>query len=1011
MPKAIDFSQVQGNILLPYTRANCSRLLFFRFDEDPDALTKAREWVRELSGLVTYHGAPPSRRSSSRGSSKRGSSKTEDDARPGQRFVRDDRGRSVEDEKGPWYNVGFTAKGLEVLGFDPFTVKYLPSEFVQGMRARAGRLGDLVRSAYEERVHAVVMVYTYDEEVHRHGCLVGADAFEWRPLSPDRIKDLEFAAYAALEEPVSHLPSSAAVTHVRELDQDTYKLVHDQGHSVTTDVEYFGFQDGISQPIIKGVPNTTHKPSEADSDPEILLLGCPAGGARPDTRAELALEHLKHGSFLVIRKLAQDVEGFREDLEREARRLPGMDGRQLAELMMGRRQGGDSLVEPGPGGSNDFDYEADPEGRRCPFQSHARRANPRDGRSRIRRLMRRAMPYSRYRNRVEEQGLLFQAYNANLESQFEFVQRLWMNSGVENYGLSRDRDPIAGEPAPEGSPEEDRGTFSFTSPNDEKAHTVTGLGSHVSFQWGDYFLVPSRATLEELSQDATKPLAEYEQRVKGESQARARDILARWLDDSRIGRRIWAQVRARGGALRVDRRDEDVVLVGTADLIAPVLRDDGSRYSVADQGRSMSDTSGLFYLGLDPKDPVYQRESKASFAVIPGWRSDKFKRDGLDAARFAARALHAANDEENKAQLEQLERDTQELCFAFLGVSVTSAVADRDLPGDPEHGYIQVEQLAAFVLSGLTPKLFGVPQPSVRGTLALFVPTSGYIFFPFPEEVWLETADRAAKGVSSYLADLFDERDRRKTGTRYPDRAEYIHRDVPRPPEAEWEKKLDETLSALEEVYHDPHHDEPGWTREDSIRTMAGIISGMLVASFKIFRDGISDCAKKFDLGTRIRVRPEIVSRAPFEALAEQGLSMPNILYRRSEIGTHKIGPATVKKNDFVLVCQGSAMAEGGDDRWFYGDRTPTKDEDVLAPHFCPGYRAADTILGTMSTILLSGNLGIQNLRRVDDSGLLLQYDWEPASQMVKIAKKVGAARQAEKAEKAKQAAARRKRR
>jgi hypothetical protein len=32
-------------------------------------------------------------------------------------------------DRGPWTNLGFTYSGLEALGYDPYTLKYLPEDF------------------------------------------------------------------------------------------------------------------------------------------------------------------------------------------------------------------------------------------------------------------------------------------------------------------------------------------------------------------------------------------------------------------------------------------------------------------------------------------------------------------------------------------------------------------------------------------------------------------------------------------------------------------------------------------------------------------------------------------------------------------------------------------------------------------------------------------------------------------------------------------------------------------
>lgn len=967
--EAIAFEQVQANILLPYQRANCARMMYFRFDAT--RLAEARAWVSALSAMVTYHAD-----------------------------VRDTDGDSRESGDGPWVNVGFTHEGLQALGFDPFTLKYLPDEFQLGMHARADRLGDVLpHDGYQERVHAVVTVHVYDEHVRSHARAVGNAAHEWRELSADAIKDLEYAVYQAMEKPTALLPRSPAVEHLAEHDQDTYRLDTDQLEGI----EYFGFRDGISQPRIQGAVEKGETP---DCPPGAVLLGFKPPKIRDDapdppgeeTRAEVAARHLEHGSMLVVRKLRQDVEGFRTQAERHAARIDDLGGRQLAELMMGRRMDGGIMATPAPEPGQDMDFRADPEGRGCPFQSHVRRANPRNAESRIRRVMRRAMPYSRLRQKQADKGVMFCVYNANIEAQFEFVQRLWINSGVENFGLSRDRDPIAGEPPRPETGEVGKASFSFTSPVDERPHTLTGLQSHVSFEWGDYFLAPSRDTLREIGASPDSPIAELEARMAKEtSLLLRRDVLGRWLDDPDVGPRIWREVRARGGVVRFD--DEGVVLAGSEAAVAEVLRDDGTRYSVEGQGESMRQTTGAFYLGMDAATTEYVRDSAVSSKIIPGWSEAhelyQAAKEGQQGALTDER--RRVLTEQQKAELDQVRLATMELCMTFFGLSVTEAVAEHDKPGLPARAELDVAKYTAFVLSGLTPTIFGVPQPSAAGTFTMNIPHSGYIFFPFPEESFLEYADQAAQGISAYYGSLFEQRARRNEASEFPKGAESLRPEAGDAPEAtddRWKKKLNDTLTALEQVYRDSriaHAQDRHWTKQDSIRTMAGVISGMLIASFKLFIDGVSNYARRFPVDAPIAKQPGRMARVPFTTQKERETSMPNILYRIAK-GPLELAGQKVQQGDYVLTCQGSAMADSGRE-WFYGDRTPEGDEVPQAPHFCPGYLMADAMLETMSTLLFDT---LPDLRRTDGTGRMLSYSFGPVAETIHQLKELQKQREGE---------------
>ena len=113
------------------------------------------------------------------------------------------------------------------------------------------------------------------------------------------------------------------------------------------------------------------------------------GGLLP--RAEDAPEQAdlgRNGSYLVLRQLQQDVQGFWRELDRQAEGNAGLRER-LAAAMVGRKKDGEPLAAPseesGTGGAstpqsklNDFTYRTDPEGLRCPLGAHIRRTNPRN---------------------------------------------------------------------------------------------------------------------------------------------------------------------------------------------------------------------------------------------------------------------------------------------------------------------------------------------------------------------------------------------------------------------------------------------------------------------------------------------------------------------------------------------------------------------------------------------------------------------------------------------------------
>ena len=311
--------------------------------------------------------------------------------------------------------------------------------------------------------------------------------------------------------------------------------------------EPFGFRDGISQPIIKG----TRRHAKGAPDRDLLEAGefilgyrnsggyyapSPAMPAQydplnrlptketeartdvPKLDASTALRDFgRNGSFLAVRQISQDVEGFDAqaaglvtNLARKAE-VESVIGRPITTdwvkaKMLGRRQDGAPLLDRGAPvprsvhPDNDFDFASDDvEGLRCPVGAHVRRANPRaslghddaDSQTIVNRhrILRRGRPY-RYTapSGKDEQGLMFVAVCGDLERQFEFVQQSWLNvPGFED--LRGEPDPIV------GSTEGVNPARGFTIPTAFGPVCFSGLKPFVEIKGGGYFFLPSRSAL------------------------------------------------------------------------------------------------------------------------------------------------------------------------------------------------------------------------------------------------------------------------------------------------------------------------------------------------------------------------------------------------------------------------------------------------------------------------------------------------------------------------------------
>jgi deferrochelatase/peroxidase EfeB len=185
---------------------------------------------------------------------------------------------------------------------------------------------------------------------------------------------------------------------------------------------------------------------------------------------------------------------------------------------------------------NQFTFESDPHGIRCPLGAHVRRANPRNadlpghpaglvsrlvrtlgfGRMSIRedvlsstrfhRILRRGREYGPSLPIEEairpggpddpERGLYFIALSANIARQFEFVQSAWL-VGTKFGGLAEESDPLTGtRERADGRPATD--TFSLARDAGVRRR-ITGLPQFVTVRGGAYFFLPGVRALRYLT--------------------------------------------------------------------------------------------------------------------------------------------------------------------------------------------------------------------------------------------------------------------------------------------------------------------------------------------------------------------------------------------------------------------------------------------------------------------------------------------------------------------------------
>jgi len=468
---------IQALIVTGYSDLPNSRYLFLRIDDSARATT----WLAQIVGDVTH-------------------AKWD--------------GPDGKIKKPDWaLNIGFTAKGFKKLEL-PLKNGF-SEEFADGIAEpeRAKRLGDTgascpetweiggPRTEKEEPIHVLLMVQAKSLDELNKYCKIQLDLF-------------------------------AGVGKV---------VATEEGNPLPEDKEHFGFRDSISQPEIEGSPKPS-PPDQACLKPGEFVLGyvneygifppTPTVAASTDGNNHLPmLPHAgtglnekdfgRNGSYIVFRKLEQDVAGFRRLLRDNASSEDEM--LLLGAKLMGRWQSGTPIVrapdkDPNKDApfvrdqqpENDFYYmEDDCDGYRCPVSSHIRRTNPRDALGNDRnqsimsvnrhRIIRRGVSYGPglppgvFDDNGARRGLLFFCINADIRRQFEFIQQTWANNPKFN-GLYDDRDPIIGDNKDLELPD-NKGPWCATVPANPLRQRCSDVSRLVTVRGGGYFFLPSIAAL------------------------------------------------------------------------------------------------------------------------------------------------------------------------------------------------------------------------------------------------------------------------------------------------------------------------------------------------------------------------------------------------------------------------------------------------------------------------------------------------------------------------------------
>ena len=401
--------------------------------------------------------------------------------------------------KATWVNLAFSAPGLAKLTSNA-EINGFSTSFLNGLHTSSPLLGDPTDPTAE------------------------GNPKQWEVGGPQNIADLLVIMAADNSGDLGILTT--------EIKQSMYsgpnggapafKALFEQRCAVRADLpghEHFGFKDGISQPAPRGrlssVSGSFLSPRVIDpSDPRSSLFGEPGqrlvwpgqfvlgyqlqdshNALNPLPAVKPTPAWAKNGSYVVVRRLKQDVPAFWKSVSQLAGdpKFAGFGKERLGALLVGRWQSGapimrtptaDDLDLAGDDfANNNFGFEnatppapivpsmnykgdhfpqssGDLFGLVCPHAAHIRKANPRDlptdtggqNDTVTRLILRRGIPFgSPVANPLAptpqeldlERGLMFVSYQSSIKNQFEFLLNHWAN--IDDQPQSGGMDPLLGQ--------------------------------------------------------------------------------------------------------------------------------------------------------------------------------------------------------------------------------------------------------------------------------------------------------------------------------------------------------------------------------------------------------------------------------------------------------------------------------------------------------------------------------------------------------------------------------------
>ncbi len=933
----------------------------------------------------------------------------------------------------PSITIAFTPYGLRRIGLPTDVIDHFPKEFREGMEMRSGILGDM-RENHPRR-------WTLPSR-------------NWPPVV-DAAGNTDELVRPPVELSEVDLVIQIRTTEVQQnyLDGLIKKLagpgkdgvvllsvehmVANYNGETGEFIDHFGFRDGISQPK----PKTTVASGSPNSRDDValgeVLLGykndrddfapLPFESLAPwrQTKRKIALEYQLNGTFLVIRKLEQDVGTFEAFIKDEVSRInkeyptltPQMTADKLKAKLLGRWPNGEPLIPAADGSLNNFDYSRDQKGDLCPFASHVRRTNPRNtfqGRPSP-RILRRGMLFGSQVG-SEPVGLMFMAYNSSIAEQFETIQR-WINGGNSTDIASGHNDPLLGGTPKSGELYPVERVFRFVE--NDQVISVSMPKAFVKLHWGQYFFVPSKDALAKLCMlesgyrvmddplenagrsviDRLSQLNSPTEEAK-EWKRLLEDFDVKDPSEKDVSPDMWAAIRWwRGGAMRIDGMSDDkkkaqanldpqqgiesekidwnlpptiksqeIILCAGRKQVLNVLKD-WKNFTVEEQLRRIEPNSGPIFVAQQPDD-IYKNTS------------------------FQGRFNHKDESVKTNAILMAFDRD-----WGFAtGYAAAAEILGQAKKGANDTGrdYFKLELRRQFLmpaLGRLFENWFGLPdeehmfsggwqwEPPTKRTPpgarcpGDFLSPSRNAFYPRPTQTVSEFADIHGKGILAACSNFVA-----------------THRDT--------EGKNTGPIS--EKMFNAVPSDEI------LARNLAGTLVGAIPPMEANLRSVLAEWLIEKTLWRhQANLRRQLGDKKA-DSNAEAAMDIlfapisqamckrpaPDLLYRTALRDTEiqrkdEFGPLKVKERDLVVVSLVSAAQrslmenpEQGDVSIVFGGHRTQPDQSASADpketvHACP---AREIALGAMMGIM-AALLDVGRIQALPASLIVKISDWKPISQ------------------------------